>query len=59
MVCLRRSWHHGFFRSVEYRDCNFLEEPSSKADEVQGQAFALDERIVGKCQEVLYILLGL
>ena len=59
MVRLCRSWHHGFFRSVEYCDRKLLEEPSSKADEVQGQAFALDERIVGKCQEVLYNLFGL
>ena len=53
-VC--RSRHHGFFRSLEYHDRKLLEEPPSKADEVQGQAFAFDERIIGKYQEVPYIL---
>ncbi len=53
MVRVRRSRHHDFFRSVEYRDRKLFEEPSNKADEVQGQAFSLDERIVGQYQEVL------
>src|SRR6266436_754303 len=48
MVRVRGSWHHDFLSSVEYDDCKLLEESSSKADEVQGQAFALDERIVGE-----------
>ena len=34
MVGVRGSWHYGYFGSVECRDRNFLEEPSSKADEV-------------------------
>jgi hypothetical protein len=59
VVRVRRSWHHGFFRSVEYRDRKSLEEPSSEADEEQGQAGTLDERIVGEYQEVLFILSGL
>jgi hypothetical protein len=59
MVRVRWSWHHDFLSSIEYGDRKFLEESSDKADEVQGQAFALDERIVGEYQEVLYILLDL
>lgn len=59
MVRVRGSWHHDFLSSIEYGDRKFLEESSNKADEVQGQAFALDERIVGEYQEVLYILSGL
>jgi hypothetical protein len=59
MVRIRGSWHHDYLGSVEYGYRKFLEESSSKADEVQGQAFALDERIVGEYQEVLYILSGL
>jgi hypothetical protein len=59
MVRVRRSWHHDFLSSIEYGDRKFLEESSSKADEVQGQAFALDERIVGEYQEVLCFLSGL
>ena len=55
MVRVRGSWHHDFLSSIEYGDRKFLEESSSKADEVQGQAFALDERIVGEYPEVLYI----
>ena len=50
---VRGGRHHDFFRPVEYDDRKFLEKPSDKADEVQGQAFALDERIVGEYQEVL------
>jgi len=59
MVRVRGSWYHDFLSSIEYVGRKFLEESSSKADEVQGQAFALDERIVGEYQEVLYILSGL
>ena len=59
MVRLRGSWHHDFLSSIEYGDRKFLEESPDKADEVQGQALTLDERVVGKYQEVLYILLGL
>ena len=50
---LRWGWDHDLFRPVEYHDRKFLEEPSDQADEVQGQAFALDERTVGEYQEVL------
>ena len=50
---IRWGCHHDRFRPVEYSDRKFLEEPSDQADEVQGQAFALDERIVGEYQEVL------
>ena len=59
MVRICGSWHHDFFSSIEHDDRKLLEEYSNKADEVQGQAFALDERIVGEYQEVLYILSGL
>ena len=59
MVRVRWSWHHDFLRSIEYGDRKFLEESSDKADEVQGQAFALDERIVSEYQEVMFILLDL
>ena len=50
---VRGGCHHDFFRPVEYGDRKFLEKPSDKADEVQGQAIALNERIVGEYQEVL------
>lgn len=56
MVRVCGSRHHDFLSSTEYGDRKFLEESSNKADEVQGQAFAPDERIVGEYQEVLYIL---
>jgi hypothetical protein len=59
MVRVRGSWHHDFLSSVEYGDRKFLEEYANKADEVQGQAFTPDERIVGEYQKVLYILLGI
>lgn len=59
MVRIRGGRHHDFFRPVEYRDCKFLEKPPDKTDEEQGQAFALDERIAGEHQEVLYISSGL
>lgn len=55
---IRWGWHHDLFRPVEYCDRKFLEEPSGQADEVQGQAFALDERIVGQYQEVLQYRIG-
>jgi hypothetical protein len=51
--CVRGGCHHDLFRSVEYGDCKFLEKSSNKTDEEQGQAFALDERIVGEYQKVL------
>ena len=59
MVRVRGSWHHDLLSSIKYGDRKFLEESSNKADEVQGQALALHERIVGEYQEVLYFLLSL
>jgi hypothetical protein len=56
---IRWGCHHDLFRPVEYSDRKFLEEPPDQADEVQGQAFALDERIVGEYQEVLQYPIGL
>jgi hypothetical protein len=50
---IRWGSHHDHLRPFEYSDRKFLEEPSDQADEVQGQAFAFDERIVGEHQEVL------
>ena len=50
---IRWGCHHDLFRPVEYSNRKFLEEPSDQADEVQGQAFTLDEQIVGEYQEVL------
>jgi hypothetical protein len=52
---VRGGRHHDFFRPVEYDDRKFLEKPSDKADEVQGQTFPHDERIIGEYQEVLKI----
>ena len=43
MVRIRGSWHHDFLSSIEHNDRKLLEEYSNKADEVQGQTFALDE----------------
>jgi hypothetical protein len=40
--------HNDCFRPLDYGDRKFLEKSSDKADEVQGQAYALDERIVGE-----------
>jgi hypothetical protein len=34
VVCVRGGRHHGCFRTVEYHDREFLEEPPGKADEV-------------------------
>lgn len=59
MVRVCGSWHHDYLSSIEYGDRKFLEENAGKADEVQGQALAIDERIVGEYQEVLYIPSGL
>ena len=43
MARVRGGCHYDLFRPAEYGDCKFLEKPSDTADEVQGQAFALDE----------------
>jgi hypothetical protein len=45
---VRGGCHHDIFCPLEYGGRKFLEKPSDKADEVQGQAFALDERIVSE-----------